>query len=108
MVSGEQATWDRCPVDRNHSPISRSKQSSVKLCLGMAQNLIGRAEAARPVYVLLGQVTGQIIQVIVQPGENLLTVCMANWDRPHAGANHSQRGLVEINNHRLFRGSVCR
>ena len=52
--------------------------------------------------------TAYRIQVIVQPGENLLTVCMANWDRPHASANHSQRGLVEINNHRLFRGSVCR
>ena len=74
---------------------SRSKQSRVQPALRMAQDLVSGAEAAGSFQIAIRQLLGERANVIVQPGEKLLSVRVPDWDRPHAGTDRSESDLVQ-------------
>src|SRR5437879_8308843 len=80
---------------------SRSKQSRVQPALRMAQDLVSGAEAAGSFQIAILQLLGERANVIVQPGEKLLSVRVPDWDRPHAGTDNAERRLVQIHRHGL-------
>jgi hypothetical protein len=68
----------------------------------MAQNLVGRTEAAGGLDLPVGQIGGKIYQIVVEAGQDLLAVGMTNRNRPDAGTDHPQSCLMQVNCHRLF------
>jgi hypothetical protein len=69
----------------------------------MAQHLIGWTETACRLRFPLRQLLSQRFNLAVQASENLLAVGMTDWDRPHAGADATERRLVEVDGHGVDR-----
>src|SRR5882672_7714198 len=69
----------------------------------MAEDFISGRKTASCLDVSCGQLGGKVVYVVMKSSENLLAMRMADRNRPHAGADHSQGCLVQINRHGLFR-----
>jgi hypothetical protein len=74
----------------------------------MPQHLVGGAEAAGGVQVAVGQLRGLAAHVIVQAGEDLLAVRMADGDGADAGADDTQGGPLQVDRQGVGRRRASR
>src|SRR5262249_23211659 len=75
---------------------SGSKQSSVKACLRMAQDLVRGTETTSCLQSAIAQLFREPGYVLVEPGKNLLAVRVADRDRTDACADGPHCHLMEI------------
>jgi hypothetical protein len=60
----------------------------------IAEHLVSGTKATGGFQAALRHLAGQRLDIAVQAGEDLLTVAMADRDRPHSGADDAEGGLM--------------
>src|SRR5438067_8517688 len=87
---------------------SRPEQPGIKLTLIITKHLVGGTIAAGCFQRPGGDILGQRLEIVLNPGQNLLPVRVPDRNAPHAGADNAQRGLVQEHSDNFRRARTAR